>query len=241
MIGEEYRWLQEQAAAWGVDVSDTALEQLDKYSRLLRHWNERINLTAIVEPRDIVCKHFLDSLSVAPLLPPRCSLIDVGTGAGFPGLPLKLTCPAMALTLLDSLQKRLHFLQTVCQTVGVEATRIHARAETAARLPVLREQYDVATARAVAALPVLCEYCLPFVRVGGRFIAMKGPEGEREVDAARGAAAQLGAQLIDIRRLELPRGGGSRLLVVYEKQRATPEIYPRATAKIAKKPLSSQR
>jgi len=237
MMSQEYYWLQEQAAAWNVTLSEETLTKLDSYSRLLRLWNERINLTAIIEPREIVCKHFLDSLSLTPLLPQGCLLIDIGTGAGFPGLPLKLARPDVDLTLLDSQQKRLHFLETVCQAAGVEATRIHARAETAARLPVLREQFDVATARAVASLPVLCEYCLPFVRVGGRFIAMKGPEGEQEAKEAQAAVAKLGAMLVEIRSFALPDNGGSRRLIVYEKTDTTPAEYPRPTAKIAKKPL----
>ena len=140
-----------------------------------------MNLTAITEPREIVRKHFVDSLTLLSCLPEgELSLIDVGTGAGFPGVALAIARPDIRLTLLDSLNKRLIFLKAVCEELSVPVTLIHARAEEAGRKPELRERFDVATARAVAALPALCEYCLPFVRPGGVFLAMKGPDGEEE-------------------------------------------------------------
>ena len=147
------------AAAYGVAITPTLAERLDIYARLLVEWNEKMNLTAITDPTGIVVKHFTDSLLAAPLLPSGAfSLIDVGTGAGFPGVPLALLREDCTLTLLDSLNKRLVFLEAVCRELGLPATLIHARAEEGGRRPELREQFDVATARAVAALPTLCEY-----------------------------------------------------------------------------------
>lgn len=227
------------AATVGVLVDETDAERLDVYARLLVEWNERMNLTAITDPTDMVYKHFVDSLSVAPLLPTGAfSLIDVGTGAGFPGVPLAILRGDMRLTLLDSLNKRLVFLEELCRAVGVTATRIHARAEEGGRDPALREQFDVATARAVAALPVLCELCLPFVRVGGRFIAMKGPDGDREQQEAQHAVAALGGRFLEGRRVQLPapaeEGGVSeRRLLVAEKVVSTPKRFPRPNAKKA--------
>lgn len=226
------------AAEMGVTVDEAAAERLDIYARLLVEWNERMNLTAITDPTGIVIKHFADSLSIAPLLPEGTfSLIDVGTGAGFPGVPLAIVRGDMCLTLLDSLNKRLLFLEELCRAVGVEATRVHARAEEGGRDAALRERFDVATARAVAALPVLCELCLPFVRVGGRFIAMKGPDGDREATAAAVALRTLGGRVIERRHVSLARPGveeaGERCVLVIEKANSTPKRYPRPNAKKA--------
>ena len=156
--------LKTAAQAVEVEVDAALAERLDIYARLLVEWNEKMNLTAIIHPTDIVIKHFADSLSAAPLLPKEgFSLIDVGTGAGFPGVPLAMLRPDCKLTLLDSLNKRLVFLETVCKEVGMSATFLHLRAEDGGRKAELREQFDVSTARAVGALPLLCEYCLPYV------------------------------------------------------------------------------
>lgn len=229
--------MKETAAAVGVTVDDAAAERLDIYARLLVEWNERMNLTAITAPADVVVKHFADSLSVAPLLPTApFSLIDVGTGAGFPGVPLAIVRGDMQLTLLDSLQKRLGFLEEVCRAVEVKATRIHARAEEGGRNPALREQFDVAVARAVAALPVLSELCLPFVREGGRFVAMKGPDGAREAQEAARAIATLGGRVCEQRHVVLTAPAVEpmeRTLLVMEKVHSTPKRYPRPNAKKA--------
>ena len=161
--------------AQGTPADAVQLERLDVYARLLVEWNEKMNLTAITDPYGVTVKHMADSLQILPLLPAGAfSLIDVGTGAGFPGVPVAVMRPDCRVTLLDGLNKRLVFLETVCRELGLNTVRVHARAEEAARQSAHREQYDVATARAVARLPVLCEYCLPFVKVGGQFIAMKG-------------------------------------------------------------------
>ncbi len=232
------------AAPYEVEITDTLYQRLDTYARLLVEWNEKMNLTAITDPVGVAVKHFADSLTAAPLLPTGdFSLIDVGTGAGFPGVPLALLRANCRLTLLDSLNKRLVFLEAVCREVGLDARLVHARAEEGGRKPELREQFDVATARAVAALPTLCEYCLPFVKVGGRFLAPKGPDGAREQEAAARAVATLGGKFGGARTLTLPETPEdgvepmTRRLVEIAKVAPTPPKYPRPSAKIAKQPL----
>ncbi len=231
--------LKETAAALGIAVDETAAEKLDIYARLLVEWNEKMNLTAITDPEGIVLKHFVDSLTALPLLPKTpFSLIDVGTGAGFPGLPLAILRGDMQLTLLDSLNKRLIFLEEVCRAVGVSATRIHARAEEGGRRPDLRDKFDVATARAVAGLPVLCELCLPFVKVGGRFLALKGPDAPREKEEAARAVKTLGGRFGEGVAVTLPNpaaegGTSERHILVVEKTVATPKKFPRPNAKKA--------
>ena len=224
----------------GVSLSPEAAEKFDTYAARLVEWNEKINLTALTAPRDIVWKHFADSLSAAPYLPKTpFSLIDVGTGAGFPGVPLALVRPDLQLTLLDSLQKRLTFLDALCKELGIPVTLVHARAEDGGHDPALREQFDVATARAVANLPVLCEYCLPFVKVGGQFLGMKGPSGDDELAAASAAVKKLGGKPARIRPLTLDTAGEpfDRTLIFIDKIGKTPSAYPRPAAKIKKTAL----
>ena len=231
--------LQQQAAAQGVPLTGEMLDRFDRYAALLVEWNEKMNLTAITKPEEIVRKHFVDSLTLLPLLPQgEFRLIDVGTGAGFPGVALAIACPRMRLTLLDSLNKRLLFLKTVCGELSIPAEFIHARAEEGGRKPELRERFDAAAARAVANLPLLCEYCLPFVRPGGVFYAMKGPDGEEERKAAEKAAEALGGRLGTVKRITILGGSGEesldRLLIPVDKVSPTPPKYPRPSAKIAK-------
>lgn len=230
---------------WAVSqggISAEAAEKLDAYAALLVEWNQKMNLTAITDPEEMLVKHFADSLTLLPLLPETpCRLIDVGTGAGFPGVPLKVARPALNITLLDSLNKRLVFLEAVCAALGIETARVHARAEEGGRQAALRERFDVATARAVASLPTLCEYCLPFVKVGGVFLAMKGPDGHKEAQNAAPAMELLGGKLKEVRSVTLPpllgESAGERCVVVIEKVAPTPPRYPRQSAKIAKEPL----
>ena len=234
--------LRRQAAEQGAALTERMLEQYDRYAALLTEWNEKMNLTAITEPREIVRKHFVDSLTLLSCLPEgELSLIDVGTGAGFPGVALAIARPDIRLTLLDSLNKRLIFLKAVCEELSVPVTLIHARAEEAGRKPELRERFDVATARAVAALPALCEYCLPFVRPGGVFLAMKGPDGEEERRKAEKAAALLGGSFGEPKKIRLLGEGAEepleRLLISVEKVAPTPPAYPRVSTKIVKQPL----
>ena len=171
-------FLKENLLAYGLPCPDGLTEKLDRYAGLLVEWNEKMNLTAITDPEGIAVKHFLDSLLLlkACPLPEGASLIDVGTGAGFPSVPVAAARPDIRLTLLDSLQKRIRFLETVCGSLSIPAQCVHARAEEAGRMDEYRERFDCASARAVARLRELSEYCLPFVKVGGCFAALKGVE-----------------------------------------------------------------
>ncbi len=230
------------AASLGVTIAPETADKFDLYAHRLTEWNERINLTAITEPDAIVLKHFADSLSLLPFLPTEpFSLIDVGTGAGFPSVPLALLRGDITFTLLDSLQKRLTFLDTLCRELGLSPTLVHARAEDAGHQPTLRERFDVATARAVAAMPVLAEYCLPLIRPGGQWIALKGPAGETELAAAETAIDKLGGKFAQVRSLTLPGTADippeSRTLIFIDKVRPCAPVYPRPAAKITKKPL----
>ncbi len=232
--------LEQGARELGVALSDEQAAALMLVLRELQDWNRRINLTAIEDPAEIVVKHFLDSLSVAQVLDltEGGRLIDVGTGGGFPGIPLKIAYPQLDLTLLDSVGKRLRYLDHLIELLGLTHSRtVHARAEDAARLPAHRQRYDFVTARAVAGLPTLAELCLPLATVGGVFVAMKGPEIAGEVAAARSAIAQLGGGLREIRSLSLPFGGGGRSLVVIDKRQPTPPQFPRKAGIPARQPL----
>lgn len=229
--------LKELAAEAGFIVDEKKAALFRRYAELLREWNEKMNLTAITEPDEIAVKHFYDSMLLLTVydIPEGAAVIDVGTGAGFPGVVLKIMRPDIKLTLLDSLNKRLVFLGEVLKELGLEATCLHARAEEAAR-GNLRESFDLATARAVAALPVLSEYCLPFVKVGGAFVAMKGPSANEEASAAERAISLLGGKQEGVKEHHLP-GGDVRLFVTVRKISQTPTKYPRPSGKIAKSSL----
>lgn len=228
----------ELAGANGLPLSTQQASAFQTYMELLLEWNEKMNLTAITEPQQVVEKHFLDSLLLlkAVEIPQNAKVIDVGTGAGFPGIPLLIYRSDIRLTLLDSLQKRLNFLQAVCDALGISVELIHARAEEGSRQPRLREQYDLACARAVASLPVLCEYCLPFVRRGGAFAAMKGPGAADELIAGEKAIRLLGAKAESTKAFTLP-DGSERNIIICRKTSATSDKYPRHGSKIAKTPL----
>ncbi len=225
------------AAEYGFELTDQQLDRFDLYAKLLVEWNEKMNLTAITQPRDIVIKHFLDSILALKAidLPQGASLVDVGSGAGFPSVPMLILRPDLKLTLLDSLNKRLVFLETLLAELGLEATRLHARAEEAGKCGQ-RQQFDCATARAVAQLNKLSEYCLPLVKVGGTFLALKGADGQAEAQAAAKAIHLLGGTLSDIKHYSLP-DGDKRALVVIKKTSQTPPKYPRPSAQISKAPL----
>lgn len=235
MIDREY--LRQIAGAEGFELTPRQLEQFDEYAGFLVEYNEKVNLTAITDPREICIKHFLDSLMLlrAVELPQGARLIDVGTGAGFPAVPVKIVREDVQITLLDGLNKRITFLNQLSEQLGQQNTALHARAEEAARGEA-REQYDLATARAVADLRVLSEYCLPFVKVGGRFAALKGPDCREEVRSAKRAVELLGGRIAGVRQFTLPEGN-ARAVVVIEKIAPTPQKYPRHGGKIAKQPL----
>lgn len=206
-----------------------------RYCQLLQEWNQRMNLTAITDDQGVAEKHFLDSLLPLTLweLPRGARLIDVGTGAGFPAVPIKLLRPDIQITLLDSLQKRLTFLEAVCSQLGIQAELLHARAEDAGRDPARRERYDVATSRAVAGMDLLAEYCLPLVRPGGVLLALKGSGGAAEARAGAAMVERCGGTLRAVKEYALP-SGDRRTLVVVEKTAPTPKRYPRTPAQLAK-------
>ena len=207
------------------------------YASMLAEKNKVMNLTAITDPANVARLHFLDSAALLTLADFHSkSVIDVGTGAGFPGIPLKIMRPDIQLTLLDGLNKRLIFLEEVCKVLELSSTRIHKRAEEAGLDKKLRESFDVATARAVASLPVLCEYCLPLVKMKGLFIAMKGPGAGEELEAAKNALDILGGdevKLVPVTEF----GAGERNLIVVQKKSFTPKGYPRHGGTITKHPL----
>lgn len=226
------------AKSMGMEVSGGEAQSFQQYMELLLNWSEKMNLTAIKEPREIAEKHFLDSILILKYidLSGGAKLIDVGTGAGFPGVPLKIMRPKLELTLLDGLNKRLIFLKDVLDRLQLPAELVHARAEEAGRQKPYRGKFDFATARAVAPLNLLCEYCLPFLKMGGTFIAMKGPDPREETDAAKNAIALLGCELTKVEEFELP-GGDRRSLIFIRRTKPLPDLYPRHGAKIAKNPL----
>ncbi len=215
-------------------LTDEALDNFDTYARLLVEWNEKMNLTGITEPDEIVIKHFVDSLYLLDYIGDAQSLIDVGTGAGFPGMPTIIARPDMSVTLMDSLQKRLSFLDAVLCETGLTAELVHSRAEDLGQDTDYREKYDIATARAVAPLNVLAEYCMPFVKAGGLFVALKGSEDETEASA--NAITTLGGEIEQNVSYKLPNGD-ARLIVVVRKISQTPTQYPRRSKKITTKPL----
>ena len=226
------------AHALGMELTPQQTERFVSYAALLCEWNERMNLTAITDPEGIAVRHFVDSLTLLGALapPPHAKLLDVGAGAGFPSVPVCILRADLRPTLLDSLNKRLIFLQTLTKELDIPAELVHQRAEDAARLPDHREQYDVVCARAVARLSALCEYCLPFVRVGGQFAALKGPDAEQELKEANRAISLLGGEAAQTYPFTLPDGSERRVIVI-KKIRPTPTGYPRKGTKIAKNPL----
>ncbi len=240
MTNQEKELLKKSADAMGILLDEKALERFGTYMTLLLEWNEKMNLTAITEPTEVVQKHFADCLTVLGALPKEKGIrvIDVGTGAGFPGLPVKIAREDVDLTLLDSLQKRIHFLETVCDALDTEKVCcIHKRAEDGGQDAQFREQFDCCVSRAVARLSVLAEYCLPFVKVGGRLIALKGPDAKTEAEEAKKAVSLLGGKIVEVLPVQVPFTDLHHTLVIVEKQKHTPKQYPRKAGKISKEPL----
>ena len=232
--------LLESAQALGIALSEAQTDQFMQYLSLLLEWNEKMNLTAITDPVEVVQKHFIDCISVLPHLDLQGgeTMIDVGTGAGFPGVPLKIASPALQVTLLDALQKRLTFLDTLTQSLDLyDVTLVHSRAEDGGQNPDLREQFDLCVSRAVANLAVLLEYCLPFVKVGGKLTALKGPDAAQEIEQAQNALQILGGKVTAVIPITIPQTDLQHQLVLVEKIAPTPQRYPRKAGKISKKPL----
>ena len=234
------RSLQKATKDYCLIMEGQLLSQFETYYQLLIEWNEKINLTAITDPEGVAVKHFADSLAFfehIENIPGGASVIDIGTGAGFPGVVIKILRPDLRLTLLDSLNKRFLFLRELISQLGLESEFVQGRAEEHGRDPKLRETYDFAVSRAVARLNVLSEYCLPFVKPSGRFVAFKGGDCSAEVSEASRAIETLGGKLIAAHEFELPLNGGSRSLIEIEKTKPTPDKYPRSNGKIKSKPL----
>ncbi len=231
--------LKEGAKEYSILLSNAQIDKFSQYARLLAEWNEKINLTAITDPEGIVIKHFLDSLSIAELIPDETkTLIDVGTGAGFPGIPLKVIRDNLKVTLLDSLDKRVKFLNEICCNLMLkDIVSVHGRAEDFGVDKKYRERFDFVTARAVANLPVLLEYCLPFVSIGGMFIAMKGPDAKEELKESQKALDILGGEIEDVKIFTLPNSDIERYLILIKKCRHTPTNYPRKSGKPTKQPI----
>ena len=222
-----------------ITLTENQYEQFQKYFELLVEWNEKMNLSAITDENGVALKHFADSLSLLNFvdIPQNSTLADVGTGAGFPGVVLKIARPDIKLTLIDSLNKRLVFLNEVCSQLGIDAELIHSRAEDGARDEKLRESFDFVASRAVARMNVLSEYCLPYVKVGGAFCAMKGAQANEEFKESLNAINTLGGKLENKYFFELPENGGERAIAVVRKVRNTPQKYPRQSGKIKAKAL----
>lgn len=231
--------LQNYIKDYKITLTGNQYEQFQKYFELLAEWNEKMNLTAITDESGVALKHFADSLSLLNFvdIPQNSSLADVGTGAGFPGVVLKIARPDIKLTLIDSLNKRLVFLGEVCAQLGIEAELIHSRAEDGARDEKLRESFDFVASRAVARMNVLSEYCLPYVKVGGAFCAMKGAQANEEFKESLNAINTLGGKLENKYFFELPENGGERAIAVVRKVKNTPQKYPRQSGKIKAKAL----
>ncbi|MGE4271846.1 MAG: 16S rRNA (guanine(527)-N(7))-methyltransferase RsmG [Desulfitobacterium sp.] len=224
-------------ARLNLHIADDQLEQFSVYADRLVEWNQKVNLTSITDPEEIILKHFVDSLSLLPLVA-GTKMADIGTGAGFPGLPIKIMLPKLKVYLVDSLAKRLEFLDAVLDELSIqEVETVHSRAEDFARNPLYRETFDCVTSRAVARLPVLLEYAIPLLKKGGVFLAAKGPQVDEEITEAKKAAEILGAEIKDIRRFSLGEEAEHRAVVVIEKISPTPKAYPRKAGTPAKKPL----
>lgn len=230
--------LKEGVKEYGVSLDDHQIGQFLKYMEMLKDWNTRINLTAIEDDRDIIIKHYTDSLSILPYIENKAvKLIDVGTGAGFPGIPVNIARQDIDVTLLDSLDKRVKFLSEVIGALELKNIRaIHGRAEDYGANKEYRESFDISVARAVANLPVLLEYCLPFVKPEGIFIAMKGSNIE-EVEASKKALEILGGTIEEVCEITLPNSDMKRNIIIVRKLRHTPTKYPRKAGKPAKEPL----
>jgi 16S rRNA (guanine527-N7)-methyltransferase len=230
---------------FGIEPDATMLDAISKHLAMVAEWNERVNLTAITQEREMVVKHAVDSVSLLAVaqVEPGIRLLDIGTGAGFPGIVLKCIRPEIRLVLLESLAKRCKFLEAVGNGVIAPAYGaggydvVWGRAEDFGVKPEFREGFDVVTARAVADMRVLCEYCLPFVKVGGVFVAMKGPGASQEVEGAAQAISTLGGDVAEVREIVLPESAGSRTLIRVKKVRPTPKGYPRKAGTPAKNPL----
>jgi len=221
-----------------ISLNEEQIKQYYEYMNLLIDWNKKINLTAIIEPSDIILKHFVDSATILKYIKDNESIVDVGTGAGFPGIPIKIANSTLNITLLDSLNKRINFLNEVIQENNLEKIEtVHSRVEDFGNNLKYREKFDVATSRAVANLSVLAEYMLPLVKVGGRCICMKGSEIDEELEKSKNAINILGGKIVKVEQFKLIDSDNTRNIVIIEKVKKTPNKYPRKAGMPAKQPL----
>lgn len=228
----------EKAKKVNIEIDNKKEEQFYNYMKLLLEWNEKINLTAITEQNDIILKHFIDSITINKYIEQSNSIIDIGTGAGFPGIPLKIMNQNKKITLVDSLNKRINFLNEVCKEISLENIQcIHARAEELARDLEYRENYETVVSRAVARLNVLIEYMLPFVKKGGLCICMKGPNIDGELEEAKNAIKVLGGKFKSVESFFLPDSDIERNVIIIEKVAETPKRYPRKAGLPSKQPI----
>lgn len=227
---------------FGVELSDRQLNQLIRYAEMLMDWGGRMNLTSIRDPDEVIVKHFVDSLAVSRVMTaPEGRLLDLGSGAGFPGLVLKVAFPGWDVSLCDALRKRTDFLSAVANDLGLSGVRaVHARAEDLGRHPDFRDAHDLVAARAVARLHTLAEWCMPFVAPGGRFVAMKGPYADEEVREASGAIRALQGELEGLVPYRLPAEMGARTLVIVRKRAVTPDAFPRRSGEAKRSPLNNK-
>ena len=238
---EKKDWIQElerKAKKMKIELSNQQLEQFYLYMNLLLEWNEKINLTAITDPKEIILKHFIDSITIATYLKNAQSILDIGTGAGLPGIPLAILENSKDFILMDSLNKRIIFLQEVIQKLTLTRVQaIHGRAEELGKEKEHREHYDLVTSRAVAKLNILLEYMLPFIKMGGRCICMKSQEIEEELEEAKQAIELLGGKLEKVDEIILPESDVKRKIIVIQKVRQTPIKYPRKPGIPTKEPI----
>ena len=226
--------------ALNIEISDEIINKFIIYKDELIEWNKNINLTAIEDEKEIFIKHFVDSLTMITtgFVKENDKIIDVGTGAGFPGIPVKMLMENVELTLLDSLNKRINFLKHICESTNLKNVEfVHSRAEDGGQNSKYREKYDIATARAVASLPVLLEYCTPFVKVGGYFICLKGPSVEEELKEAKKAISILGLEFVEKNDIILPYTDIKHSVLIFKKVKNTPTKYPRNAGKVSKNPI----
>lgn len=221
-----------------IELSKKQIEQFYTYMNLLLEWNEKINLTAITEPEEVILKHFVDSLTISAYIKKGSKLVDMGTGAGFPGIPLKILRDDIEITLVDSLNKRINFLNEVIKELELrEISTVHARAEEFGQNKKYREKFDIATSRAVANLSTLSEYLVPLVKIEGKIICMKGSEVKEEVENAKNAIKILGGKMEKEESFNLPNSDMKRNLVIIKKIKNTPAKYPRKPGTPAKEPI----
>jgi len=239
MEKEEFkRELAKKAMQFEINLSEEQQGMFYEYMQLLLEWNEKMNLTAITEPKEVLIKHFIDSISIKPYIEKEEKVLDVGTGAGFPGIPLKIVLPDNEFILLDSLNKRINFLKQVITNLKLEKIEaVHGRAEEFCKIPKKREGYDIVTSRAVAKLNVLLEYMLPFVKIGGKCICMKSSEISEELQEAGKAIEVLGGKIEKVEEIILENTDIQRKIVIIKKIKETPKKYPRKAGTPIKEPI----